>query len=185
MTQILETIGQSWFWKYFFSHFGWVDWILSIFILVGIIMGLKHGLSQELPRLLEIFISLYVTFQYYSFFSDWITRETPLPESYARPFMFGLVAVINWVALRLLFEILGKFIHLQIANPFQILGGLMIGAFRYFLIFSLISYTLVLFPPDWVNRAYRVQSWSGHVLTQFPQKIHSWINGVIVPKVQA
>lgn len=185
MDHIFETIGQSWFWQYFFSHFGWVDWVLSVFLVLGLILGLKHGVSQEIPRLVEILISLYVSFEFHSFFTEWLTRETPLPESYARPLTFALLSFLSWLALRLLFEILGKLVQLQVATPFQIVGGLLVGPVRFFLIFGLVSCALILLPLDWIHRSYQVQSWSGQALTQVPPQIHDWIKGVVVRKVQA
>jgi hypothetical protein len=86
LINFLGTVTESWFWRYFFAHFGWVDWLLTAFVVVGIFMGLKHGVTGELPRLFETLIALYVTFDYYSFFAEWLARETPWPESYARAF---------------------------------------------------------------------------------------------------
>lgn len=161
-----------------------MDWVLTAFLLIGVVLGLKHGMSQELPRLLEILIALYVAFEYHPVLTDWLTRETPCPEAYARPLTFGLVSFLAWLSLRLLFEILGKLIHLEVANPFQILGGLLIGGARYFLIFALISYLFILFPLDWIHRAYQVQSWSGPFLTELPPKIYAWTKSTVVSKIR-
>lgn len=178
MNNFLGTITQSWFWKYFLSHFGWVDWVLTAFILVGVVMGLKHGLAIELPRLLETLVAIYVSMEYYSFFAEWLARETPWPESYARAVTFAALGFLSWFALRLLFEILGRLINLQVAAPFQWVGGLLIGALRYFLFFCLLSYLLTLFPLDFIHRSYQVQSWSGQTLVQIPVKIHGAVKGL-------
>ncbi len=172
-------ISQSWYWNYFFSHFGWVDWTLTAFIFLGVLLGLRNGLSKEIPRLIESLISLYVTLEYYSFFATWIARETPWPESYARIFTFLLAWLATTLVLRLLFEILGKLTHLEVASPFQWVGGFFVGGVRYLLFFSMFSYFLVLIPVDWIQQSYRVQSWSGQIVAQIPAKIHDGINGVI------
>ena len=181
MNQFFEAVTQSWYWQYFFGHFGWVDWVLTVFVLVGILLGLKHGLSAELPRLFETAASLYVTMEYYGFLAQWLARETPWPESYAQVFTFAVVGFASWFALRLLFEILGKFFSLQVAAPFQILGGALLGAVRYLIFFSLISYLLTLFPVDFLHRSYQVQSWSGHNLVEVPGKIHAWLKALGLP----
>lgn len=178
MDKFFTAITESWFWQYVLSHFGWVDWVLVGFVVVGIFLGLKHGLGQEFPRLLETFLALYVTFEYYPFFADWLVRSTPWPESYARPVTFALLGFLSWLTLRLLFEIIGKLIHLEVASPFQWLGGTVVGGIRYFLFFSLISYLLVLFPLDFIQRSYQVQSWSGGTLTQVPVKIYDWMKAL-------
>ena len=169
-------ITQSWFWRYLFSHFGWVDWTLSGFLFIGLILGLKNGVTKELPRLIEVSVSLYVTLEYYTFFAEWLARETPWPESYARVLTFALLGLLSWFILRLLFEIVGKLIHLEVANPFQAVGGLLLGGARYFLFFAFLSYFLLLFSSDWIHRSYQVQSWSGQTLVQIPLKIHDWIH---------
>lgn len=181
MDSFLQAVTQSWYWQYFFGHFGWVDWVLTAFILLGMVLGLKHGLSAELPRLFETVISLYVTLEYYVFFAQWLARETPWPESYTQVFTFAVVGFASWFSLRLLFEILGKFVHLEVAAPFQILGGVVFGAIRYVIFLSLISYLLTLFPLDFLQRSYQVQSWSGHTLVEIPAKIHGWLRTLGVP----
>jgi len=178
LSNFFGAITETWFWRYFLSHFGWVDWTLAAFVLVGIIMGLKHGVNVELPRLLESLVSLYVTLEYYSFFAEWLARETPWPESYARVATYAALGFLSWLTLRLLFEILGKVVRLEVAAPFQIAGGVLVGGLRYFIFFSLVSYLLVLFPLDFIHRSYQVQSWSGQYLTQLPPKVHEWIKGL-------
>ena len=180
VNNLLAAVTDSWFWRYFFSHFGWVDWVLTAFVLVGIILGLKHGLSQELPRLFETVISLYVTFEYYTFFSEWLARETPWPESYARIFTFAALGFLTWFSLRLLFEIGGKLVHLEVASPFQMIGGLLLGGLRFFIFYCVVSYLLMLFPLDFIHRSYQVQSWSGPVLSQAAPRIHDGIKGLWV-----
>lgn len=175
MDSIPAAVTESWFWRYLFAHFGWVDWTLAAFVFIGVLLGLKHGVSIELPRLLETLFSLFVTFEYYTFLSEWISRETPWPESYARIFTFGLLGFVSWFSLRLLFEIVGKLVRLEVATPFQLAGGLLLGAVRYFLFFSMISYFLMLFPLDFIHRSYQVQSWSGQVITQTAPKIHDFV----------
>ena len=175
-------VSENWFWRYFFSHFGWVDWSLAAFLFLGVLLGLKNGLSKEIPRLIESLISLYVTLEYHSFFAAWIARETPWPESYARIFTFLLGWLATWIVLRLLFEILGRLTHLEVASPFQWVGGFFVGGVRYLLLFSMLSYLLVLSPLDCIQQSYRVQSWSGQTVAQIPAKIHDWINGVILQR---
>lgn len=181
----MEMVTESWFWRYFFSHFGWVDWTLCAFLLVGILLGLKHGVSQELPRLLGMLISLYVTFEFYMILAAWLARETPWPESYTRVFTFGIIWASSWFSLRLIFEIVGRLMHIEAAKPIQMVGGVLLGMVRYFLFFSFISYFLVLFPLDWIHRSYQVSSWSGQLLVQVVPKIHDWIKGTAIRKATA
>lgn len=171
--------SESWFWRYFFSHFGWVDWLLSLFVFVGVLLGLKNGLSRELPRLGESFISLYATLEYYGALASWLAHETPWPESYTKIFTFLLLWFLTTLLLRLLFEIIGRLVHLEIAAPFEWLGGFLIGAVRYFLFLSMVSYFLVLLPLDWIQSSYKVKSWSGSVLIQTPSKIHEKVNRIL------
>ena len=178
VNNLLAAVTDSWFWRYFFSHFGWVDWVLTAFVLVGLILGLKHGVSQELPRIAETLISIYITMEYYEFFAAWIARETPWPESYARIFTFAALGFLSWLLLRLLFGIVGKLIHLEVAAPLQIAGGFFLGGVRYFFFFCFVSYLLALFPLDFIHRSYQVQSWSGQTVSQIPEKLHEWVRGI-------
>lgn len=178
-TNFLGNVTESWFWKYFFSHLGWVDWLLIAFVIVGFFLGLRNGMSKELPRLLESLIALLATFEYYGLLSDWLTRETPLMETYAKALTFGLVWFVCWLCLRMVFEILGKLIHLEVSAPFEAIGGVAIGGARYILFFSLLSFFLMLFPLDWIHRSYQVHSWSGQTLTEIPRQIHEWTRGFL------
>ena len=154
--------------------------MLTAFLFLGVLLGLKNGLSKEIPRLIETLISLYVTLECHSFFATWIARETPWPESYARIFTFLIGWLASWIVLRLLFEILGRLTHLEVAAPLQWVGGFFVGGVRYLLFFSMLSYFLVLFPLDWIQQSYRVQSWSGPTVAQIPAKIHDWVNGIVL-----
>ena len=180
MSQFLAMVSESWFWRYFLAHFGWVDWLLTLFIFVGILLGLKNGLSRELPRLLESLLSLYATLEYYGVLAGWLARETPWPESYCRIFTFLLIWFSASILLRLGFEIIGRLVHLEIAAPFQSLGGFLVGGLRYFLFASMVSYFLVLIPLDWTQSSYKVNSWSGGVLIQTPTKIYEGINRLLM-----
>ncbi len=95
---------------------------------------------------------------------------------------FALLGFASWFLLRILFEIIGQFIHLEVASPLQMLGGVFIGGLRYFLFFSLVSYLLLLFPLDWIQQSYQVQSWSGRPVAQIPVKIHEWMRGFWVTR---
>jgi uncharacterized membrane protein required for colicin V production len=178
-TNFLGNVAESWFWKYFFSNLGWVDWVLIAFCVVGIFLGLKNGLSKELPRLLESLLVLLVAFEYYPYLSEWLTRETPLAETYARALTFGLIWFVCWLSLRMIFEIAGKLVHLEVSAPFEAIGGVLVGGSRYVLFFSLLSYFLMLFPLDWIHQSYQVNSWSGQKLTEIPPQIHLWTRNFV------
>lgn len=180
MDNFFGMVSQSWTWRYFFSHFGWVDWMLTFFLFIGVLLGLKNGLSRELPRIFEALISLYVTMESYPFFALWLSRETPWPEAHTKVLTFALLWVLSGLSLRILFEIAGRLVHLEVSGPFQWLAGVLVGSLRYYLFFSMISYFLILFPLDWTHRSYKVQSWSGQVLTQTPPKIQEWINSILL-----
>ena len=73
---------------------------------------------------------------------------------------------------------LGKLIHLSMAPPLEIMGGILLGALRFSLFFCMISYFLMLFPLDFLHHAYQIQSWSGHTLVRAAPKIHERIKGL-------
>jgi len=184
LSHFFEMVTESWFWKYFLPQLGWVDWALAIFVFIGILLGLKNGLSREFPRLIEMVISLYVTMEYHGPSAAWLARETPWPEAHVRIFTFAAAAVGSWFVLRLLFEIAGRLARLEVAIPLQWTGGGLVGSVRYFLFFSLVSYFLLLFPLDWIHRSYQVQSWSGQTLSRVPSKIHTGLNKFVLRKIK-
>jgi uncharacterized membrane protein required for colicin V production len=179
-SHFLANFTESWFWKYFLSHLGWVDWLLIAFFVVGVFIGLKNGLSKEIPKLLESLIALLVTFEYYGLFSEWLARETPLAETYAKALTFGLTWFVCWLCLRMIFEIVAKLLHLEVSAPLEAFGGLALGAVRYALFFSLLSFFLVLFPLDWIHQSYEVHSWSGPRIVQVPPTIYQTVREVLV-----
>jgi len=180
LDSLAQAFNQSWFWKYFFSHLGWVDWVLAAFFLVGIILGLKNGLSQEMPKVAETFITLCFTMEFYPFCSQWVAERTPFPEAYIQPGTFALLGLLTWFIVHLSFKSMGKWVRLQIAAPFEAVFGALVGGVRFFIFFGLISYLLTLFPLDWLQRSYKVQSWSGQMLIQVPTQIHGWVRNLVV-----
>lgn len=180
MDNLYATLQQGWFWQYFFSHLGWVDWVLAAFCLVGIILGLKNGLSREIPKIIEIFVTLCVTMEFYPFLGQVITQMTPMPEVYIQPGTFALLGLSVWFLTHFLFKSLGKLACLQIMSPFEAILGSLAGGIRFLIFFGLVSYLLVLFPLDWLQRSYKVQSWSGQMLVEMPVRIHEWVRHMVI-----
>ena len=148
-----------------FKTTNWVDWAFGISVLYGALLGYKRGLSRELGVLIATIVALIAVRAGYAPLADHIAVAADW-----NPLVARLVAVVViWFAamagMWLLGKALGSVMDFHFKGVAERLGGLLTGAIRRAVIFSvvlLVAYFLV--QANWLQRAIRYDSKVGSVL---------------------
>ena len=148
-----------------FKTTNWVDWAFGISVLYGAALGAKRGLSRELGVLVATIVALIAVRTGYAPLADRIAVATDW-----NPLVARLVAVVAiWFAamavMWLLGKALGSLMDFHFKGPVEWLGGLLTGALRRAVIFSvllLVAYFVV--DVNWLQRAIRYDSKVGSAL---------------------
>ena len=143
----------------------WVDWAFGISVLYGAVLGAKRGLSRELGVLIATIVALVAVRAGYAPLADRIAVAADW-----NPLVARLVAVVAiWcaamAAMWLLGKALGSLMDFHFKGPVEWLGGLLTGALRRAVIFSvllLVAYFLI--DANWLQRAIRYDSRVGSAL---------------------
>ena len=143
----------------------WVDWAFGISVLYGGLLGYKRGLSRELGVLIATIVALIAVRAGYAPLADQIAVAADW-----NPLVARLVAVVViWFAamagMWLLGKALGSVMDFHFKGLAERLGGLLTGAVRRAVIFSvvlLVAYFLV--QANWLQRAIRYDSKVGSAL---------------------
>lgn len=75
-----------------FSGFNIVDGIAGILVLVGILGGIRRGLSGELARVIAAGTALFVAWKFAEPLAEWVTLKQPM--SYERGYAFAFVLIL-------------------------------------------------------------------------------------------
>ncbi|MGE5630592.1 MAG: CvpA family protein [Caulobacteraceae bacterium] len=62
----------------------WVDYVIIVFLLLGLFMGMKKGLIMSLSNVACIIISIIVAKNYYKLVSVFLIQNTPIEEKIAK-----------------------------------------------------------------------------------------------------
>ena len=143
----------------------WVDVVFAFSIVYGAVVGFKRGLSRELGVLIATIVALIAVRAGYAPLADHIAVAADW-----NPLVARLVAVVViWFAamavMWLLGKALGSLMDFHFKGPVEWLGGLLTGALRRVVIFSvvlLVAYFLI--DAAWLQRAIRYDSKVGSAL---------------------
>ena len=172
-----DRIAQSFIWKTFLAHFHWVDWFAVMFVIAGILYGLRNGLMSELAEILEILIVIVLTHEYYVRLNFLLRQlfsklsEAPLPAV-----SFILTGGLIWFVVAFAASRLRKLVHTQTLPLLRISGGAVLGAVHALLIFSFMSQAVLLMPITSLKKAYESGgSQFGAAIASLSPKVHQII----------
>ena len=160
-----------------------IDIIIAIFLAIGLIQGIRRGLSGELARLIGIIVAVWAGWHFYHPLGNRLLQSTRLgeQEAYAAAFFICLAGIVLiMVILRL---ILRKIMEITFKGGFvERVGGACAGLLRSALICAAILFFLNLLPSDYIRQKVSQDSIAGRLVsTQLPKAYHtmrSWIPGL-------
>lgn len=144
---IFDSIVQNHIWNVLFGHFHLVDWITSVFALIGLFYGLKQGFFRCLAVTLETTPLLWFVMSFYKKIGGIIGQNlTFIGEGYARPIAYIALLLVGGILMILLDGRLKTIFHTKLANPIRAIGGAVSGVIFLLLIWSLVATIFVIWP---------------------------------------
>lgn len=158
--------------KQFLSQCGWVDIALVVFLVWGGAVGFKNGLLKEIPRLISSLAAIVLSLNYYKRLGEKVAANSFVPLFPAEMISFVLIILVTLIAARFLFRVLENLVTATCVRPLDVGGGMFLGAVRYFLLFAIISYGLLMFTSPYLHESYSFRSLSGPFIEQVCDKIY-------------
>lgn len=154
------------------QHFNLVDAIVVIFLIGGLVGGIRRGLSGELARML-IAAGCVATLVFYTRpVADWLVLRFPTWSTYVgylvavAACLLGAFAVLT--AVRLL---LARILNFSFKGPLEKGGGAVFGLLRSGAVAALLLLLLSLLPNDTLRTMISIESRIGNLVTVH---LHPW-----------
>lgn len=125
----------------------WVDWLIILFVFVGLWQGFWQGFVALLFQLVSLILATLVAFWTLPRAGNWMEQQLHVPVSYARPFALFIVFMFASTVFGFIGNILHKLLApILRANPLNRLFGAVLGAVRQLLIAGVILVLLETLP---------------------------------------
>lgn len=145
--KLFDKLTQSVVWDTLLSHFQWVDWFAGIFLIIGILYGLKNGLIAEIGEILELTIVIFIVHDQYGQLVHLMTKYMDyIPAVYRPPTAFVVTAAPVFSLVHFIFTQLKKLIHADVIKPLKYIGGVLLGAVHLLLFYSFLVQAILLIP---------------------------------------
>ncbi len=144
---LFDAIIQNHIWNVLFGHFRLVDWVTSIFAIIGLVYGLKQGFFRCLAVILETIPLLWFVMAFYKKIGSIVLQNLPfVGETRARPVAYIVLLLLGGILTILIDGRLKTIFHTKLAGPVRAAGGAVCGVFFLLLVWSLIAHIFVIWP---------------------------------------
>ncbi|MBM4165639.1 MAG: hypothetical protein FJ218_01730 [Ignavibacteria bacterium] len=100
-----------------------LDFILSIFLILGFLLGLKEGMIKKIFSFLGVFIGLFVAYKYFRFVNLFVIKQFHLSPQFSALLSFIIIFLIIYIVFKIFSKIFEpKSASLSVAN--RIIGGI-------------------------------------------------------------
>ncbi|MEJ2744526.1 MAG: CvpA family protein [bacterium] len=142
-------------------RFSWLDALVALFVIRGMVIGHRRGLSGEIIRFIGIVCALYFSFKFYEAGADRLMQRVSLERNLA----IGLSFAGIFLAVSLFFYMIGQTAQRATQLPaiaaFDKLGGAIIGGAKAFLFACVALILLALVRVDAISNAVSQNSFCG------------------------
>ncbi len=177
ISQWFERITQAVAWKSILSHAQWIDWLVLIALVIGLIHGIRKGFMLVLGDTLQLIAVIILTLEFDAKVTTFLsTYAVFLPQAWIELAGFLIAAVFFWWGVDFISQFLAKIITAQTSSQLKVIGGAMSGVVYAFLLLSFLSAGLLLSPLELMKPVYENNaSYTGYKLAQTAPKIHQLV----------
>ena len=156
------------------SQLGWIDLVIAILFVLGAIIGFIRGVGHQLPRLIALIATTVVSIHFYDRISQLVTEHSSISPVISQMAAFFLLAIGTTLVANLILSLCAKLVKVEFVYALERIGGLGIGACRYVLLFSLVSFFITLLPLPVIEELYSTQSLGGDMILQLCSSVHDY-----------
>jgi membrane protein required for colicin V production len=119
------------------------DILVGIFMLFGLLSGMKRGLSNELFRLISIIIAIVVAYRFDELGAVWLAKWVDWPaEELTKPAFFGIIVAV-YIVLAIIRLALRLLMTFSFKPKIELLGGGLLGLTRAIIFVAIIIFALL------------------------------------------
>lgn len=157
----------------------YVDLILLLPIVYGLVRGFIKGLVNEVASLLSIVAGLYLAYHYHDAVEQFLASQFGENDSWLGIASYLVIFIAVTILVFLLAKILTRMINFIALGIFNRIAGAVFGAAKVALVFLLLIYLLSPFFDQFIKDN---ETWSQSVvydlMTQYASKVGDWITGI-------
>lgn len=168
-----DKIFQAIFVKSVMAHFEWLDWVTAVIVMVGIVYGARRGLMREIVEILEMILITILVLLYQKPLASLFGIYLSFIHAASIPAVsFILLASAIWGLVIFIDGHIKKWLHAQLPVWLKTAGGALLGAVHFLIIWSFLSYGILLLPLPKLRKNYDSgQSYSGVLVKEIAPKI--------------
>jgi uncharacterized membrane protein required for colicin V production len=148
-------------------QFNLLDIVAAVYLLIGLLRGLKRGLSGELARLASMAFILFAGWRMYVPLGEKIAEMTRLTEEQSLLAGFGLIILAAGISMILLRLLLKNILEFTFKGKLEKIGGMVAGFLRSFVLIALIVIPLGLSPIPYLQRTVAEESLLGSTIIKY------------------
>lgn len=168
------------------SQFNWVDVIWAVWLLVGLLQGLRRGLSGELARVISAGLALWAAWRFYEPLATRLDAHTDLSPLATAGLAFVGLTVAGLLVMHLIRLLLHHVLQFTFRGKIERLGGMLAGGLRAGLFAAALIFALGFVAQEDVRRhvvtesfiGTHLQRWASPVWeelrAEFPQLLPDW-----------
>ena len=118
----------------------WLDILLAVVLLVGIVRGFLNGFVYEIANLGAFFLGLYCGFEFAEMVSPKVSELLGAGPSTVRYVSLFLVFLAIWIGVLLLSKLFEGLINVAMMGIFNKIAGAVFGGLKFVVITSVIIY---------------------------------------------
>lgn len=160
-----------------------VDGLVALFLLAGMVGGVRRGLSGELVRALIAVAAATAAVLYARPVSEWAINQWDLPVRTALIGAFLAVFLGAYLAVTLVRGLMGRLADFRFKGPLERIGGAVCGVARAAGVSGLILLLLGLAPNDNLRNLVMDESVAGRFVTQHVRPLYGQLTER-VPEIQ-
>lgn len=135
------------------QFFNVVDIAVGVVLLLGLIGGIRRGLSGELFRIISMVLAVVAGWKFAGEGADWLAGRTDWPpEDLTTPAFFGIIAA-SYIVLAIVRLALRLVIDFSFKGKLELLGGALLGLSRSLLLCAVLLLGTSLLPYPKVQEA--------------------------------
>ncbi|MDD4142521.1 MAG: CvpA family protein [Bacteroidales bacterium] len=131
----------------------WIDIVIAVFCLIGLIGGIKDGFIKSVSKLIALAVGIWAAIRFSDFVTKFFMTKFPklqeaasqIPSQVINIIAFILVFVVVILVINLIGKMLDKVSEMAALKGVNKLLGAIFGILKWTLIFSLLIYVLNIF----------------------------------------
>ncbi len=167
------------------THFGLMDIILVILVLIGLLVGYRKGLSVFLSRLVQTVMIITITLEFVTPVVSMFPKQSPIIDAIIQAFTFLSIVIVSFYVMKAILEGIAKIFKIQFADFLDKVGGAITGVLVYALTFSFVCYFVLMFSTDALRDTFEKGNMSGVFLEKASPAVHEAVRHLIPGAVRA